>query len=408
MTNCRRRRRSKKGRAAGTARRMLALTAAVITLVAFYTVSGLSVTNAVFQKAADSGKLAQAAMALELGEQKTGGMSLLRSLGILRTMAVAESGALLGSREQVLSYLYPEEDPATEPSAQPSGEPASGSAKTSPIPSPSPSPAAATDNSKKIVEKTLIPVSSEKYEFIDGVYVSNQTGQAVNVAALAAEKIKIKLGKKEPQVLIIHTHGSEAYAPEGKDTYAPSDPDRTENMSYNVIRVGDEMAKAFEKEGISVIHDRALYDYPSYNGCYARSLTAIESYLKKYPSIQFVFDIHRDALVASDGTKYKVVAQAEGKKVAQVMLVVGTNDSGLEHPKWKENLKLAMKIQQQLNQDYPNLARPISLRSARFNQHATTGSLLVEMGSTGNTLQEAIASARIFVKSTCKVMKSLK
>ena len=114
------------------------------------------------------------------------------------------------------------------------------------------------------------------------------------------------------------------------------------------------------------------------------------------------------SLAGEDGTVYKTAAQLEGEKSAQVMLVMGSNDNGLPHDLWRENLTLAVHLQRQLNEDWPTLARPISLRSGRYNQQLTTGSILVEVGSHGNTLQEALAAARYFAQSAAQVLGALR
>ena len=156
--------------------------------------------------------------------------------------------------------------------------------------------------------------------------------------------------------------------------------------------------------GLRVIHDTNLYDYPDYNGAYERSKAAAAQYLAQYPTLQMILDVHRDALVGADGTVYKPVLQIDGVKTAQVMLLVGSDDAGAVFPDWTEHMALAMELQQQMNSLWPGLARPITLRTARFNQQMTKGSLLVEVGSHGNTLDEALAGARLFARSAAKVL----
>lgn len=259
-----------------------------------------------------------------------------------------------------------------------------------------------------IKEQTLLPKSSQRYDSDGDVYIYNRTSQSVDVAALAAAPIEIELPDQGPQILIMHTHGSEAYTQDGEDVYEETDPARTTDERCNMIRVGDEMEQVFTEMGLKVIHDRNLYDYPAYNGAYDRSKEAVEQYLKDYPTIQIVLDVHRDALVANDGTIYKTVTQVDGTKAAQILLVVGTDDGGLNHPQWRKNLTLAVKIQQTMNSLWPTLARPITLRTSRFNQQLTTGSLLVEVGSHGNTLQEALSGARLFARAAGQILLELK
>lgn len=257
----------------------------------------------------------------------------------------------------------------------------------------------------KIQEKT-ISGGGTGYLNAQGISLFNRTEKTVDLDAVAqaGTSLAFQSAQAGPQVLIMHTHGTESYARDGTEPYTETGVARTTDTNYNMIRVGDEIARIFEEMGLNVIHDREIYDYPSYNDAYTNARAGIEAYLAQYPTIQMVLDVHRDALVDSDGTIYKPVLQIDGVKTAQVMLLVGTDDAGATFPDWTEHLALAMEIQQQMNSLWPGLARPITLRTARFNQQLTKGSLLVEVGSHGNTLEEALAGARLFARSAAKVL----
>ncbi len=258
-----------------------------------------------------------------------------------------------------------------------------------------------------IVERTLVPTTSQGYATGGGLYLYNRTDRPVDLAAALSQPLSFTLAPAQagPQLLIIHTHTTEAYTPDGTDVYTPSDNNtRTLEEEYNMLRVGDEMERVFTEMGLSVIHDRGIYDYPKYNGSYTRSGPAVEHYLEQYPTIKLVLDVHRDALAGSDGTIYKAVTAVDGSKTAQIMLVVGTGES---HPNWQENLALAAKLQKSLDTLYPTLARPIALRQSAYNQDLSPGFLLVEVGSHGNTLQEALAGARTFARCAGAVYLSL-
>ncbi len=228
-----------------------------------------------------------------------------------------------------------------------------------------------------------------------GLTIKNSTSYEIDISAMVAKGPSITLPSDGPQVLIVHTHGSEAYTPDAYDQYVETDTDRTEDRNYNVIRVGDELTAALEAQGINVLHDREIYDYPSYTGSYSRSGAAVESYLAQYPDIAVVIDLHRDALGDGEVT-YKTVAELDGMASSQLMMLVGTDESGLYNPNWRENLKLALYLQQAVNAKYPTLARPISVVKERYNQHLSTGSFILEVGSNGNSLQEAITAVRLF------------
>lgn len=195
-----------------------------------------------------------------------------------------------------------------------------------------------------------------------------------------------------PRVLILHTHTTESYTRSEGEDYTESSDYRTLDERYNMISIGDALAKRLEEAGIGVVHDRTLHDYPSYNGSYADARETIEEYLAEYPSISMVLDIHRDAADTPSG-QMATSATVDGQTAAQLMLVVGTDAGGLDHPNWQENLSLALKLHVQLEKKNPGLCRPIDLRSERFNADESPGALLVEVGAAGNTHGEAVLAA---------------
>ena len=239
-----------------------------------------------------------------------------------------------------------------------------------------------------------------------GLSIKNETSYDIDVSGMLADGSQVRLPDGEPQILIVHTHSSEAYTPAGLDRYEASDTNRTEDKEYNIVRVGDELTALFQQAGLNVIHDREIYDYPSYTGSYERSGAAVQSYLEQYPSIAVVIDMHRDALGAN-GVVYKTMAEESGVCASQVMLLVGTDDSGLYHPNWRSNLSLAMYLQNSVSAVHPTLMRPVALVQQRYNQHLTGGSLILEVGSSGNTLQEALAAIRLFADAAAPALLAL-
>ena len=257
-----------------------------------------------------------------------------------------------------------------------------------------------------VAAKTLIPTDPSGYTVCGRTYISNSTDYPLSVSDLQ-QPFAAHLLEDGPQILILHTHGSKAYTPAGDETIVWSGDHRTTDTRCNVVRVGDEMAEVFGQAGISVLHDRTLYDYPSYAGSYDRSLVAIQNYLKQYPSIRFILDVHRDAIEDGQGNQYKVVSAIDGEgTAAQLSIVVGSDGSGLTHPNWIENLRLAVAIQENILAKYPTLMRPVLLRNSRYNQHATAGSLLVEVGSAGNSPEEAVLAGRLFAERMAEVLNA--
>ncbi len=264
-----------------------------------------------------------------------------------------------------------------------------------------------SDSGEGIVEMTGRGKEGSLYLREGEIYVYNRTGQELDTSLLGEGTADVSLGKG-PQILILHTHGSEAYSMTDGDTYEESDPYRTTDCTHNVVRVGEEMATVFRAYGFQVIHDTTLCDYPAYNGSYDRSKAVAEQWLEQYPSIKVVFDVHRDALVGSEGEVYKLVSEEAGQKVAQVMMVLGTDAGGADHPRWKDNLAFALKLQRNLVKGYSSLARPTVLRKGRYNQQLSPGSILVEVGGHGNTLSEAIAGGRLWADNVARTLLEMK
>lgn len=242
------------------------------------------------------------------------------------------------------------------------------------------------------------------YKSIEGLYVNNQTTKSFDIESLLNKKTDLSLSDS-PLVLIVHTHTTESYTPSDKYNYTPTETDRTTDLSFNMASVGEVIAAYLNEQGINTIHDKTINDYPSYSQSYSKSLKLIKGYMEKYPSIKIVIDVHRDAIVTKTGSKMRPLAEGE-TPCAQVMMVVGTNDSGLTHPSWQGNLAFALKLQSEMNSHYPSLARPINLRRERFNQHLAPYSFILEVGTNGNTLDEAKEGALLFSKSLAFLLKN--
>lgn len=228
--------------------------------------------------------------------------------------------------------------------------------------------------------------------------ISNQTEYKINIddyinANKRTEGYIFEINENmtvDPIVLIIHTHGTEAFSKEGSISYSETtNIPRSEDVTQNIVAVGAEMARVLNENGIPTLHCRIMHDKDSYKNSYLRAAETIKGYLDKYPSIQYVFDVHRDSIVNENNIKYKPITTIDGESTAQIMLVMGSDYNSPAHTNWKTNLTLALKLTEQLNQKYTSFTRTISLRSTSYNQEFTKGSLLLEIGSCGNTLAEA-------------------
>lgn len=235
------------------------------------------------------------------------------------------------------------------------------------------------------------------------VQVRNSSGYAVDLEALLLSELKLEVTGTGPAVLILHTHGSESYTQTSQLTYTPSGEYRTLDTGHNMLRVGEALKAALEARGISVIHDRNLHDYPDYNDAYINSRKTAEEYLQQYPSLCLIIDLHRDAADTETG-QLKTAVSVQNKSLCRLMLVVGTGGTGKENSTWRENMILAVQLQARMEQLYPGICRPISLRKERFNQDLSTGALLVEVGAAGDTLEQAIGAAEALAEGLAELL----
>lgn len=245
-------------------------------------------------------------------------------------------------------------------------------------------------------------------EAYDNFYVKKNASIDINIGKELNGKLGFKPEKTdEPQVLIVHTHACESYLPYDIDYYYESYYPRTTDNSKNVCAVGEAIKKSLEAKGIVTIHDTTQHDDPSYSGAYDRSMETIQKYLKKYPSIKVVLDIHRDAFSpAEDGSMTKPVFTYDGKNAAQIMIMAGCDPDGSEnYPDWRYNLRFALKLQNTAETLYPGMTRPLNYGDFSYNMMANTGSLLIEVGTDGNSLAEAVYSGSLLGNVIAKTLE---
>ena len=219
---------------------------------------------------------------------------------------------------------------------------------------------------------------------------------------LTEEILKPDITVKKDNILIYHTHSCESYTPSEKYQYKKTGNFRTTNKNYSVIRVGNELEAQLKTYGYNVIHDESYHDYPSYTGSYANSLKTITKLLDENKNTDVVIDLHRDAI--GDSTYAPTVKIGE-EYAAQLMFVIGGNEGSIKHETWAQNLKFAIKVQEKANELYPGLFKPIILRGTTYNQHVTKAATIIEVGATGNTLDQTLVSMKYLAKVLSEVVK---
>ena len=238
----------------------------------------------------------------------------------------------------------------------------------------------------------------------DCVEIKNNSTAKPDVEELLESPLSWDLLGDAPTVLILHTHSTESYTKSAGEDYKESSAFRTLDENYNMISVGDHLAELLEAGGITVLHDRELHDYPSYSGSYNHARKSIAAYLEEHPSIRLVLDLHRDASGDNDN-QMRTKATVDGNPSAQLMLVVGTNGTGLTHPDWEENLALGLKLHTQCERISPGIMRYVNLRAQRFNQDLSPGALIVEVGAAGNTHTEALRAIEVLAEGILSIAK---
>ena len=246
------------------------------------------------------------------------------------------------------------------------------------------------------------------FDLPNGGQVRNSTSWT-NADLLKESAVRPALDLKldgTPMVLIYHTHTTESYVEKKTGGYDSSFNFRTTEPDKDMVAVGDAIAEQLSAAGIGVVHAREIHDYPVWSGAYGNSAKTIRSVLEQYPSVCIALDIHRDAL-ADGSTVVAPVCTVDGKQSAQIMIISGCDDGTMGMPNYRENFHLASALQQTAETMFSGLTRPIMFDYRKYNQNLTNGSLLIEVGSQGNTLEEAQYAGELVGKSLSETIRQL-
>lgn len=237
---------------------------------------------------------------------------------------------------------------------------------------------------------TQNPITESFNIEINGVKIKNETSFEIDNSIL-----EVSQDINKENILIFHTHTCESYTPSELFQYQQTGNFRTTDLNYSVARVGTELTNYLTTYGFNVIHDKTYHDYPAYSGSYTRSATTVENLLKTNSS-DIIIDLHRDAIGSK--SNYDPSVKIGDEVAAQLMFVIGTNGGGLYHPNWQANLKFAIELQQKANEMYPGLFKAMIVRNSRYNQHLGSAACIIEVGATGNTLEQCLTSMKYLAK----------
>lgn len=227
----------------------------------------------------------------------------------------------------------------------------------------------------------------------------------LNLEELLNKKAQLEIkDASKPTILIYHSHSTECYTLLDVGYYTESTDLKTKDISRNMVRVGDEICRVLESKGFNVIHDTEIHDL-SYNEAYASSRKSVSEYLEQYPSIEITIDVHRDSITYSNGTKVKPTTVVNGKKAARMMIISGCEYGSVSNfPNWEYNLRFSTAVTNAVNERYEDLMRPILFSERKYNMDLTKNSFLLEIGTEGNTLEEACYSGRLFADTLADLL----
>ena len=252
-----------------------------------------------------------------------------------------------------------------------------------------------THLSTQVLDSGVPNTFTNEYE---GVAIKNGTDYTLTEDMLNPDGLDFN----KSDVIIFHTHTCESYTPTEAFSYEESGTFRTTDLNYSVSRVGDSLSEQLISYGFNVTHDKTYHDYPAYSGSYGRSMSTVQGILNTQPNTDIIIDLHRDAIA---DTSYAPSVQIGDEVASQLMFVIGTDGGGLEHPNWQQNLKFAISIQKKANELYPGLFRSILLRNSRYNQQLGKAACIIEVGATGNTLEQSMTSMKYLAKVFDEVLK---
>ena len=349
-----------------------------------------------------------------------GGGSAARALVTAGTVLTNPVQAVQAAQELLTAPPEPDSLPQSEPERD-DPAPAEPPEESLPEPEPPPEPLPADWDEVRcqdipapaeagaVVERSYEKGSGEPFFAVGAGSFKNDTNGTWSTAELAAAAaagppFSIDPDSEAPQVLIVHTHATECYRMNLGQWYDPALPTRSTDESRNMCLVGEAMAQVLRQAGIATLHDTTLHDYPDYNPAYDRSRKTVQEYLRQYPSIQVVLDVHRDAIEAG-GVRYAPVADINGRRSAQVMLIVGA-DNGGTLPDCRKNLAFAAAWNNKMERLYPGLTRSALFRYSFYNQDLSVGSVLIEVGGHGNTLDQAVYAGRLAASALAELLRA--
>ena len=204
----------------------------------------------------------------------------------------------------------------------------------------------------------------------------------------------IKEESKDPLIYIYNTHQTEEYETSTILDYSIKPTVTITNYILEEIFNKNKLYTYIEESNIKEILNKNSWNY-SYS--YKATRILLEQRKQEYPTLKYFIDIHRDSI-----TKDKTTININNKSYAKILFLIG-----LENPNYQENLSFTEKLNNLINQKYPNLSKGIYKKGGPgvngvYNQDFSKYLILVEMGGYQNTpievLNSSLALAECFME----------
>lgn len=184
-------------------------------------------------------------------------------------------------------------------------------------------------------------------------------------------------------VCIYNTHTGETYS-------LTDGVERLDGRRGGVVTVAAAMQETLESSyGIKVARSDRIND-ADYNTSYIESEKTARELLAANPNTRAVFDIHRD----SGKTREQSVVTIDGQDLAPLLFVVGS-DARRAFPAWRQNYSFAVELSNRINEKYPGLSLGVRVKDGLYNQTLHPHAVLLEVGTTENSREEAVRSAQL-------------
>ncbi len=247
------------------------------------------------------------------------------------------------------------------------------------------------NNMKEVNVDVVVQTDAYQKLNVCGVDITNySTKRDIDFGKILNDNT-IELSKSLDDILLYTTHTSESYANSNKYKFEYTSPRRSTDGNYNMLAISKKLASNLNSKGINTICSLTPHDYGEYNSAYSNSRFTFENLINEQNNIHVAIDVHRDAIEDLD---FAPISSIKGYEVASLMLVMGIGYDDGFNPYYEQNLKFALELQILANKIYPGLFRPMIIRNSIYNQDIIPNSFLVEVGASGNTIEQAELATR--------------